>query len=155
MNHPINLPRTLTMLGAALVISMATAQDGKRHTTHDPASRSKARTEQMARELDLNADQATKIQAIKDHYHARFEKVRAIEDKDQRQQAMRELHSTRENEIRSVLTPAQDARWKELQAERKAKMEQRKAGGKERQLRKGHAPHKEHKPEQRVKDPQN
>ncbi len=155
MNQTIYFRRTIAMMGSFLFVLLASAQDGKLPTQRDNTDRSKARTEHMARELELNADQTAKIQAIKEHYHARMEKVRVMEDKEQRQQAMRELHSTRENEIRSVLTPAQDARWGELQAERKAKMQQRRADSRQRPMHNGQGPRKEQAPRQPMKDPQN
>jgi|SRR5690606_24694868 Spy/CpxP family protein refolding chaperone len=140
MNRTIPISRTVAMLGTALLVTVAAAQDVKRHAQHDPAARSKARTEQMTRSLELTPDQAAKIQSIQDHYHPRFEKARQIEDQELRKQTVRELRSTRENEIRSVLTPEQEARWKEMQAERKAHMEKRKALHKEQHLGKDKAP---------------
>jgi Spy/CpxP family protein refolding chaperone len=146
MNRSTHLRRSLTMLGAALIVAMATAQEGVRHAPKAHADRAEARSERMARELDLSADQAAKVQAIKDHYRPRFEKARTIEDQEQRRQTMRELKSAHDSEVRSVLTPEQDARWKALRAERATKMEQRRSAVKERHQRRIDGPRREQAP---------
>ncbi|MGP0591900.1 hypothetical protein ACTRXD_05065 [Nitrospira sp. T9] len=103
----------LFMLTAALSLSGAAAwADGDGHGySHDP----KSKLEKLTKKLDLTKEQQDKILPILEEKHQKMEGLHQ-QMKDMRHQAM--------GKIEAELTPEQQAKWKEMQEEREAKMKE-------------------------------
>lgn len=130
-----NTMRSLLLTGTILVVPFVQAQEGHKKMQKDPAARAEARTEWMTKELSLSTEQAEKIKAIHLQHMTKMESVKEIEDEAQRKQAMMEVRNSQRTAVEAVLTPEQQARMKEIKAERKAKHQERKANG---ELKKAH-----------------
>jgi Spy/CpxP family protein refolding chaperone len=100
--------------------------DGREGWNADPEERAEARTEWMTRELGLSADQAARVKAIHLQHMNKYADIKAIEDDKQRKTAMSEVRKSQKAAVQAVLTPDQQKRLQEINAERKAKHEQRK-----------------------------
>lgn len=86
---------------------------------------------QMQKDLNLNQAQVDKIKALHEKRRAEM-KSEFEKNKDQRQAKMEEMKAKRaqmDADMKQILTPQQYDKW---QADRKAKMEQRKVAMKER-----------------------
>ncbi|MCS3868051.1 Spy/CpxP family protein refolding chaperone [Chryseobacterium ginsenosidimutans] len=96
---------------------------------------------QMQKDLNLNQGQVDKIKALQDQRKAEM-KAEFDKNKDQRQAKMEQMKAKRaqmDADMKQILTPQQYDKW---QADRKAKMEERKVAMKERGMKGG----KMHKP---------
>ncbi|UZT96845.1 hypothetical protein ODZ84_16705 [Chryseobacterium fluminis] len=96
---------------------------------------------QMQKDLNLNQGQVDKIKALHEKRKAEM-KADFDKNKDQRQAKMAEMKAKRaqmDADMKQILTPQQYDQW---QADRKAKMEQRRMAMKERGMKGG----KMHKP---------
>lgn len=96
---------------------------------------------QMQKDLNLNQGQVEKIKVLHEQRKAEM-KANFDKNKDQRQAKMEEMKAKRaqmDADMKQILTPQQYDKW---QADRKAKMEQRKVAMKERGAKGG----KMHKP---------
>lgn len=121
--------RSLFLSGALLLTTFANAQQGPKGQDKDPAERAAKRTEWMTKELSLTADQAKQIEAIHLQHITKMESVKSMADVEQQKKAKAEVRRSQQSAIQAVLTPEQQARLKELKAERKEKHQERKAQG--------------------------
>jgi Spy/CpxP family protein refolding chaperone len=121
--------RSLLLAGTVLMMPLAQAQEGQRKMEKDPAARAEQRTAWMTKELSLTTEQAEKIKAIHLQHMTKLASVKEMEDEAQRKQAMMEVRKSQRTAVEAVLTPEQQARMKEIKAERKAKYQERKANG--------------------------
>ena len=97
---------------------------GGRH--FDPARRS----EMMAKHLNLNADQKTKVQDILTSEQSQMEKVRgdsSLSQQDRRAKMM-DIHKTSNDQIRALLNSDQQKKWDEMQQRREQRMQERMGG---------------------------
>jgi Spy/CpxP family protein refolding chaperone len=99
------------------------------------------RHEMMAQQLNLTADQQAKLKSIHD---AQRKEMEALKTKsltaDQSREQRRALHKKYQEQMQSVLTPAQKDQMKKLQAERKEKGGRKgewKKGGKKNMTKRG------------------
>ncbi|WP_336690877.1 MULTISPECIES: hypothetical protein [unclassified Chryseobacterium] len=91
---------------------------------------------QMQKDLNLNQAQVDKIKALHEKRKAEM-KADFEKNKDQRQAKMEEMKAKRaqmDADMKQILTPQQYDKW---QADRKAKMEERKVAMKERGMKGG------------------
>jgi len=119
-------------------------------TTTTPQNREAKRTEfqqqrmqkeqehldQMQKDLNLNQSQVAQIKALHEKRKAEM-KAEFDKNKDARQAKMEEMKAKRaqmDADMKNILTPDQYNKW---QADRKAKMEQRKVAMKERGMKSG------------------
>ncbi len=103
--------------------------------------REKEHLEKMQKDLNLNQAQVTQITALHEKRKAEM-KANFDKNKDQRQARIQEMKAKRERmdaDMKQILTPQQYDKW---QADRKAKMEQRRMAMKE----KGMKGEKRHRP---------
>lgn len=98
----------------------------KEHSQKTPAEKAANRTAKMKKELELTADQTSKVEAINlkhaeemDALHAEIKKLK------EEARALREAHKT---ELNTVLTPEQQKIMEEKMAEKKRKRDERKRG---------------------------
>jgi Spy/CpxP family protein refolding chaperone len=103
--------------------------DAKGSWSADPEERAETRTEWMTKELALSTDQTARMKAINLQHMKKVESVKSIEDVEQRKKAMVEVRKSHQAAIQATLTPEQQARMKEIKAERKAMQEERKGEG--------------------------
>ncbi|WP_262149427.1 hypothetical protein [Chryseobacterium foetidum] len=105
--------------------------------------------DKMQKDLNLSKDQVAKVQALQDRKRAE-RKAEFDRNKDVRMAKMKEMKDKRvqmDNEMKSILNPEQYKKW---EADRNAKMEQRKMAMKDRK-HKGDRPH--HKPMRTAVEP--
>ncbi|WP_312075319.1 hypothetical protein [Chryseobacterium sp.] len=110
--------------------------------------REKDHLDKMQKDLNLSKDQVVKVQELHDKRKAE-RKAEFEKNKDMRMAKMKEMKDRRaqmDNEMKSILNPEQYKKW---EADRNAKMEQRKMAMKDR--KKGDRPH--HKPMQTAVEP--
>ena len=91
---------------------------------------------EMQKDLNLNQGQVDKIKALHDRRKAEM-KAEFDKNKDQRQakkEAMKAKRAQMDADMKQILTPQQYDKW---QADRKAKMEQRKTAMKDKGMRHG------------------
>ncbi|MCJ8154268.1 hypothetical protein MKJ01_10905 [Chryseobacterium sp. SSA4.19] len=102
--------------------------------------REKEHLDKLQKDLNLNQSQVAQIKALHDKRKAEM-KADFEKNKDQRQAKMQEMKAKRaqmDADMKQILTPQQYDKW---QADRKAKMEQRRMAMKEKGL-KGEKRHK-------------
>lgn len=98
------------------------------------AQMEKDHLDQMQKDLNLNQAQVTQIKALHEKRKAEM-KAEFDKNKDARQAKMEEMKAKRaqmDADMKQILTPDQYDKW---QADRKAKMEQRKVAMKERGMK--------------------
>lgn len=117
------------MIGMAVALftmGAAHAQDKQQRPT---AERAKMQTERMTKELGLNADQATKVEAINAKYAEKADAMRADRKAQMAETKGKgaELNEERMADLKGVLTPEQYAKWeKNREAMQERRMEKRK-----------------------------
>ena len=84
----------------------------------------------MSRELTLTEDQKAKLKPI---FQQEWQEMKPIQDDasltpDQKKAKAKEVHEKYKTQIQSVLTPEQQAKWKQIKAE---KMKQHPMGDKD------------------------
>ena len=89
---------------------------GDKPDRHERREEMRENLKKMAKELNLTADQQSKIEAI--HQQAR-EALKALHDdttlsEDQKHAKMKELRKSTEDQVHALLTPEQQAKAKEL-----------------------------------------
>ena len=110
---------------ALFTVGAAQAQDKTQRTSAD---RAKQQTERMTKELSLNEDQISKVEAINVKYADKADAMRA--DRKERMAETKgkgaELNDARMAEMKAVLTPEQYAKWeKNREAMQEQRMEKR------------------------------
>ena len=113
-----NHVRTLSLAGAVLTAPFTMAQDHEETTRKDPESFANARTQRITEELGLSSEQAERIRAIHMQQADKMREVRSMEDLEARKAAMHGTRKAKQEAIRAVLTPEQQAKAEAL---RKAK----------------------------------
>ncbi|MGY6277857.1 hypothetical protein [Methylomonas sp. MgM2] len=103
----MNKKIAITLLAVALPLAVA-ASSGEKGPDHFGHHRGD-RVERLAKELDLNADQKTKLEDIFKQEHEKFEALR------------QETHQ----QIQGVLTPEQMTKFEQLKKERHEKWRKR------------------------------
>ena len=89
--------------------------------------------QKLTTELNLSADQTTKV---KDLIKARIEAVQAVKakyteaQKIERRKEIKPIRQKFRTDLEAILTPEQKTKWEALKAERKAKKGERKGEGK-------------------------
>jgi Spy/CpxP family protein refolding chaperone len=105
------------VLGASLVFMQAASAVGMREGGACPM----VSMDKLTKALNLTPDQVSKIQAI--HEDAKTQMQAIVADKsltaDARKAKLTELRESTRSQIMAVLTPDQQAKWKELAAARK------------------------------------
>ena len=93
---------------------------GWRHGPQDPAQR----TKELAKHLNLTADQQTKVQDALQSQHSHMESLRqdtSLSQADRRAKMM-DIRKNTDSQIRAVLDSNQQKKWDEMQSERKDRM---------------------------------
>ena len=98
------------------------AQGGRgHHGMPDPAQR----TQELTKQLNLTADQQTKVQDILTSEHSQMQSLH--QDTSQSQQdrrgKMMDIHKTSDTQIRTLLDSTQQKKWDEMQAKREQWMQ--------------------------------
>ena len=94
------------------MVSVATAQDTNKATPRRGAN-SEQRLEQLDKQLQLTADQKTKLKAYFDGERKKMQDMRADTSltREQRQEKMKAVRDDLSKEMKSVLTPDQFTKW--------------------------------------------
>lgn len=97
---------------------MAQQNDGKATVE----TRAERRTERMTRELNLSADQKTKVQAETEKFMKETEAIRARHTDAKTEAAKAEMKTARQaykTGMKTILTADQFAKWQEMEKNRK------------------------------------
>lgn len=132
----MNFSRVL-MLIACLAFSTVVWSQAK-----DPATKAKERTEQMVKDLNLDADRKAEVEALNGIHYRKLAEIKAsAEDPDVKKAKSKKAKQVHRAALQRVLTPAQFKRMEALEAERKATKKSAKkkdgASGKEKVPEKG------------------
>ncbi len=104
----------MTLMMASLLVASATAQENAGQTPQDK-SRSEMMTERLTKELSLNAEQVTKVEAITSKYEKKAAgRPSAMATHDvapDREGAMTEMNEA----LKTVLTAKQFEQWTKMQ----------------------------------------
>ena len=107
-------------LSLALTIGLgAFAQEGD-HTQKTAAEKAERRTEQMVKDLGLDAAQQEKVAAINLTYANSIKNVNTMPDNAAREKRGDVVKANRDNSLKGVLTPEQYSKMLSLRAEKKA-----------------------------------
>ncbi len=115
-----NMKAILLTLAFAFSLTAFAQKADNDHKT--PAEKAEHRTEQMVKELGLNASQQEKASSINLAYYTAMNQVNTIVEKDRDGRAS-VVKANRDNSLQQVLTPEQFAKMITLREERKAKKE--------------------------------
>jgi Spy/CpxP family protein refolding chaperone len=97
------------MIVVAMLMSTALFAQGHRHGGQH---RGEHHADKMKSTLGLTDEQYAKVKSIDEKYAAKFSGLRRDStQKNENREAMKSLRTERENEIASVLTPEQKAKW--------------------------------------------
>ena len=113
-------------------VSVANAQNTNRATPRRGAN-SEQRLEQLDKQLQLTADQKTKLKAYFDGERKKMQDMRADTSltREQRQEKMKAVRDDLSKEMKSVLTPDQFTKWEKERDKMREEMKQKaKQGGK-------------------------
>jgi len=124
------------ILGAALAMGVpvfaqtATADSGSQDAQAAPTGprhHRGNRMQKLSQELNLTADQQAKIKPIFQQARAQGKTIHqdASLTKEQKMAKMKELHQTTMAQMNEILTPEQQAQWKQLREQRRAQWQQR------------------------------
>jgi periplasmic protein CpxP/Spy len=85
------------------------------------------RMQKLSQELNLTADQQAKIKPIFQQAHAQAKTIHqdTTLNKDQKMAKMKELHQNAMAQMNEILTPEQQATWKQLREQRRAQWQER------------------------------
>ena len=115
-----------------LMVSVATAQDTKAAAPRRGAN-VEQRLEQLDKQLQLTADQKTKLKTYFEGERKKMQDMRADTSltREQRQEKMRAVREDLNKEMKSVLTPEQFTKWEKERDKMREEMKQKaKQGGK-------------------------
>lgn len=114
--------KQLTAVGlicAGMVFS-AQAQEKKPESKKTPEEKAEMLTKKMTKELELTSEQQTKVSKVN------LESAKEMDALKKELQAIKEkkkaLKEKRDTDLKSILTPEQHQKYKELQAERRENM---------------------------------
>jgi len=114
-----------------LMVSVATAQDTKAAPRR--GANVEQRLEQLDKQLQLTADQKTKLKTYFEGERKKMQDMRADTSltREQRQEKMRAVREDLNKEMKSVLTPEQFTKWEKERDKMREEMKQKaKQGGK-------------------------
>jgi Spy/CpxP family protein refolding chaperone len=114
------------------MVSVATAQDTNKATPRRGAN-TEQRIEQLDKQLQLTADQKTKLKAYFDGERKKMQDMRADTSltREQRQEKMKAVREDLQKEMKSVLTADQFTKWEKERDRMREEMKQKaKQGGK-------------------------
>jgi periplasmic protein CpxP/Spy len=122
----------LAFTGAMLCATPVVAQDTTPAPPHDRmgahgAGMEEHQLEMLTKRLNLTPDQVTQVKAIDDDTMKQAQAVRADTSlsRDDKRAKMMSLHKGAQDKIRALLTPDQQTKYDALQAEMKAKAQER------------------------------
>jgi periplasmic protein CpxP/Spy len=110
------MKKLLFIIAAAFMFQPVMAQQSDNKATVE--TRAERRTERMTRELQLNADQKTKVQAETEKFMKKSEEIRAKYTDVKTEAAKTELKAARQNyktAMKGILTAEQFTRWQEME----------------------------------------
>lgn len=114
-HHFMELART-ALIALFLVIGTSAWSQAK-----DPAAKAKVRTEQMAKDLGLDAERTAEVEALNRIHYMKMAEIKASgEDKETIKAKSKRAKEVHKAALKRVLTPAQFKRMEVLEAERKA-----------------------------------
>ena len=101
--------------------SQSAQEHGNWHRGQDPAQR----TKELAKHLNLTADQQTKVQEALESQHSQMESLRQDTSlsREDRHAKMMDIHKATDAQIRGVLDADQQKKWDEMQAKREQRMQ--------------------------------
>jgi len=114
-----------------LMVSVATAQDTKAAPRR--GANVEQRLEQLDKQLQLTADQKTKLKTYFEGERKKMQDMRADTSltREQRQEKMKAVREDLNKEMKSVLTPDQFTKWEKERDKMREEMKQKaKQGGK-------------------------
>ena len=114
-----------------LMVSVATAQDTKAAPRR--GANVEQRLEQLDKQLQLTADQKTKLKTYFEGERKKMQDMRADTSltREQRQEKMKAVREDLNKEMKSVLTPEQFTKWEKERDKMREEMKQKaKQGGK-------------------------
>jgi hypothetical protein len=121
--HPLNFRHMLQTANLRLVLTimLLTLSTVGWSQAKDPATKARERTEQMTKDLGLDAEQAARVDAVNlVHYQKLAEIKSSSADKDSKKADSKKAKATHRAALERVLTKEQFKRMEALQAERKA-----------------------------------
>jgi len=120
--------RNLRYLISILLLVLATAAWSQ---TKDPATKARERTEQMTKDLGLDAERAAQVDALNQLHYRKLAEIKAsAADEDSKKASSKKAKETHRAALKRVLTTEQFKKMEALQAERKAaKKAEKKAQG--------------------------
>jgi Spy/CpxP family protein refolding chaperone len=89
----------------------------------------KQRVERLSKELNLTDDQKTKVTALFEKEGKEMRDLRGETDRDTRREKMRTLRQDQDKELKTILTPDQQEKWKQLREQMRQRRPQNGAGG--------------------------
>ena len=97
------------------------AQSGRGHHGMPDAAQ---RTQELTKQLNLTADQQTKVQDILTSERSQMQNLRQDTSQSQqdRRSKMMDLHKTSDTQIRALLDSTQQKKWDEMQTNREERM---------------------------------
>ena len=131
-NKTMNKLRISLAAAFVMLVSVMVAQPGGgRGQQMSPEDRAAKQTSSMVGELDLDADQAAKVEEINLRYGKEQQTFRE-ENRGNRETmmaGMKALMEKKDAELKAILTPEQYAKHEKMQAEQRAKMQEGGQGG--------------------------
>ena len=115
------------------MVSVATAQDTNAKAAPRRGANTEQRLEQLDKQLQLTADQKTKLKAYFEGERKKMQDMRADTSltREQRQEKMRAIREDLQKEMKSVLTADQFTKWEKEREKMREEMKQKaKQGGK-------------------------
>jgi len=122
----MNILRLLLLSSCIALTSTAWSQ------AKDPATKAKERTEQMVKDLGLDAERKAQVEALNRIHYRKMAEIKASnEDPEVKKAKSKKAKEVHRAALQGVLTPAQYKRMEALEAERKAakKSAKKKEGG--------------------------
>ena len=122
--------KQLMMAAVLAVMTLGAQAQDKAHEKKSATERAAVRTERMAKELGLSADQQARVKELNLRY-AKEAEVRHADDQAKREVRHKEMRSRKEAydaELKGMVSDEQYVKWRKMQEARKARhKEMRKA----------------------------
>ena len=120
-----NMKKVFLFVMAALLFAASSNAQVQRNSSNSQRVQSDssrhAPSEKMMNELNLSQDQKTQIKSLHQENKQQRDAIKndASLTPDQKKQKMKELHQSQSDKMNSILTPDQQAKRKQMMAERK------------------------------------
>ena len=100
----------------------ATSEHAHGHARMDPAQRA----EMLAKKLNLNSDQQSKVEDILKSEQSQMESLHSDTSlsKEDRRSKMMDIHKSSSDQIRGLLDPDQQKKWDEMQSKQQERMQE-------------------------------